>query len=44
MRIELIELHRRLATTALYVTHDQAEAMTLAQMLVVMNRGRIHQI
>jgi multiple sugar transport system ATP-binding protein len=44
MRLELIELHRRLAVTALYVTHDQAEAMTLAQTVVVMNRGRIHQV
>jgi ABC-type sugar transport system ATPase subunit len=44
MRIELIELHRRLGVTALYVTHDQAEAMTLAETVVVMNRGRIHQV
>ena len=44
MRLELLELHRRVATTSIYVTHDQAEAMTLAEMVVVMNRGRIHQI
>jgi ABC-type sugar transport system ATPase subunit len=44
MRLELIELHRRIAVTALYVTHDQAEAMTLAETVVVMNRGRIHQV
>jgi ABC-type sugar transport system ATPase subunit len=44
MRLELIELHRRLGVTALYVTHDQAEAMTLAETVVVMNRGRIHQV
>src|SRR5256714_12939090 len=44
MRLELLELHRRIATTSIYVTHDQAEAMTLAEKVVVMNRGRIHQI
>jgi sn-glycerol 3-phosphate transport system ATP-binding protein len=44
MRLELVELHRRLATTSLYVTHDQAEAMTLAEMVVVIDRGRIHQV
>jgi len=44
MRLELVELHRRLKTTSLYVTHDQAEAMTLAEMVVVIDRGRIHQI
>jgi ABC-type sugar transport system ATPase subunit len=44
MRVELIELHRRLRTTSLYVTHDQAEAMTLGQRLVVLRDGRIHQV
>ena len=44
MRAELQALHRRLATTSLYVTHDQVEAMTLAQSMVVMNNGRAEQI
>ena len=44
MRIELAELHQRLGTTMIYVTHDQVEAMTLADQIVVMNRGRIEQI
>lgn len=43
MRIELAELHRRLGTTTIYVTHDQVEAMTLADHIVVMNQGRIEQ-
>jgi multiple sugar transport system ATP-binding protein len=44
MRVELIELHRKLGITSIYVTHDQAEAMTLAQKLVVMHHGRIRQV
>src|SRR5512137_2646681 len=44
MRLEIQQLHRRLGTTSLYVTHDQVEAMTLAQRMVVMNRGRAEQI
>src|SRR5690606_24058006 len=44
MRIELRKLHARLATTSLYVTHDQVEAMTLASRIVVMNGGRVEQI
>ncbi len=44
MQLELVELHRRLGTTALYVTHDQAEALTLGQKLVVLREGRIHQV
>jgi sn-glycerol 3-phosphate transport system ATP-binding protein len=44
MRAELQGLHRRLATTSLYVTHDQVEAMTLAQRMIVMNAGRAEQI
>src|SRR5947209_7909611 len=44
MRVELQALHRRLGTTSLYVTHDQVEAMTLAQRMIVMNAGRVEQI
>jgi len=44
MRLEIQRLHARLATTSLYVTHDQIEAMTLAQRVIVMNRGRAEQI
>ena len=44
MRVELAELHKRLGTTMIYVTHDQVEAMTLADRIVVMNQGRIEQI
>src|SRR5881394_4046027 len=44
MRAELQALHRRLGTTSLYVTHDQVEAMTLAQRMIVMNAGRAEQI
>jgi sn-glycerol 3-phosphate transport system ATP-binding protein len=44
MRFEIQKLHRRLKTTSLYVTHDQVEAMTLAQRMVVMNAGRAEQI
>jgi len=44
MRTEIKRLHHRLGTTALYVTHDQVEAMTLASRIVVMNAGRIEQI
>jgi sn-glycerol 3-phosphate transport system ATP-binding protein len=44
MRLEIQKLHRRLQTTSLYVTHDQVEAMTLAQRMVVMNKGLAEQI
>jgi multiple sugar transport system ATP-binding protein len=44
MRIELGNLHRELAATMIYVTHDQVEAMTLADRIVVLNGGRIEQI
>lgn len=44
MRLELQQLHRRLKTTSLYVTHDQVEAMTLAQRVMVMNKGVAEQI
>jgi sn-glycerol 3-phosphate transport system ATP-binding protein len=43
MRIEIRQLQRRLATTSVYVTHDQLEAMTLADLLVVMNKGEVEQ-
>jgi len=44
MRFEIQKLHRRLRTTSLYVTHDQVEAMTLADRMIVMNGGRAEQI
>ena len=44
MRTEIKELHQRLKTTTIYVTHDQIEAMTMADKIVVMNAGRIEQI
>jgi sn-glycerol 3-phosphate transport system ATP-binding protein len=44
MRVEIRKLQRALGTTSIYVTHDQLEAMTLADMLVVMNAGRVEQI
>jgi multiple sugar transport system ATP-binding protein len=44
MRIELAKLHRELGTTMIYVTHDQVEAMTLGQKIVVFNKGHIEQI
>jgi len=44
MRLELTRLHHELKTTMLYVTHDQAEAMTLANRIVVFNSGRIEQV
>ncbi|MGO4713651.1 sn-glycerol-3-phosphate import ATP-binding protein UgpC [Bradyrhizobium sp. 2TAF24] len=44
MRVEISKLQRRLKTTSIYVTHDQLEAMTLADMLVVMNGGAVEQI
>jgi sn-glycerol 3-phosphate transport system ATP-binding protein len=44
MRHELQQLHRRLRTTSLYVTHDQVEAMTLADRMMVLNAGHIEQI
>lgn len=44
MRLELQHLHRRLKTTSLYVTHDRVEAMTLAQRVMVMNKGIAEQI
>jgi multiple sugar transport system ATP-binding protein len=44
MRAELKRLHHRLQTTVIYVTHDQAEAMTLGDRVVVMNEGEIQQV
>ncbi|MGE0383313.1 MAG: ABC transporter ATP-binding protein [Gammaproteobacteria bacterium] len=43
-RVEILNLHRELGTTMIYVTHDQTEAMTLAQDLVVLNGGRVEQV
>ncbi|MEM7408099.1 MAG: ABC transporter ATP-binding protein [Pseudomonadota bacterium] len=44
MRLEISELHKRLSTTMIYVTHDQVEAMTMADKIVVLNAGRIEQV
>lgn len=43
MRVEIARLHRRLNATILYVTHDQAEAMTLGEKIIVLNDGEIQQ-
>ena len=44
MRVEIKELHQRLKTTTIYVTHDQIEAMTMANKIVVMRDGRVEQV
>ncbi|HZV91850.1 MAG TPA: ATP-binding cassette domain-containing protein, partial [Caldimonas sp.] len=44
MRFEIQKLHTRVPTTSIYVTHDQVEAMTLADRVMVMNAGRVEQI
>jgi multiple sugar transport system ATP-binding protein len=44
MRAELLELHQRLKTTVIYVTHDQLEAMTMGDRIVVMNEGVVQQV
>ncbi|RSZ56091.1 sn-glycerol-3-phosphate ABC transporter ATP-binding protein UgpC [Massilia atriviolacea] len=44
MRVELSRLHKELKTTMIYVTHDQVEAMTLGERIVVINGGRIEQV
>jgi multiple sugar transport system ATP-binding protein len=44
MRLEISELHQTLKTTMIYVTHDQVEAMTMADKIVVVNQGRIEQV
>src|ERR1700760_2893796 len=44
MRLEITQLHQALKTTMIYVTHDQVEAMTMADKIVVLNAGRIEQV
>jgi len=44
MRIEITKLHQKLKTTSIYVTHDQIEAMTMADKIVVLNQGQIMQV
>ncbi len=44
MRLEISELHNQLKTTMIYVTHDQVEAMTMADKIVVLQAGRIEQV
>ncbi len=44
MRLELTKLHRQLRATMIYVTHDQVEAMTMAQRVAVMDHGRLQQV
>jgi sn-glycerol 3-phosphate transport system ATP-binding protein len=44
MRIEIRRLHNRLGATSIFVTHDQIEAMTMADTIVVMNQGRVEQV
>ena len=43
MRLEITELHQQLKTTMIYVTHDQVEAMTMADKIVVLNAGNVEQ-
>ena len=44
MRLEISELHQQLKTTMIYVTHDQVEAMTMADKIVVLNHGKVEQV
>src|SRR5205823_952525 len=44
MRVELMRLHQRLSATMIYVTHDQVEAMTLADRIAVLNKGTLQQV
>ncbi|QRM56481.1 ABC transporter ATP-binding protein [Sinorhizobium sp. BG8] len=44
MRLEISQLHQQLKTTMIYVTHDQVEAMTMADKIVVLNRGNVEQV
>ena len=44
MRTEIRELHQRLTATSIYVTHDQVEAMTMADRIVVLNEGIVEQV
>ena len=43
-RVELVELHRQLQTTIIYVTHDQVEAMTMADRIAILNEGKLQQV
>ena len=43
-RLELVDLHRRVETTVIYVTHDQVEAMTMADRIAIMSAGRLQQV
>jgi sn-glycerol 3-phosphate transport system ATP-binding protein len=43
MRVELADLHRRIGATSVFVTHDQVEAMTLADRILILNKGRVEQ-
>ena len=43
-RAELVDLHKRLGTTFVYVTHDQVEAMTMADRIAILSEGRLHQV
>ncbi len=43
-RVQIAKLHEDLQTTMVYVTHDQVEAMTLADKIVVLNAGRVEQV
>ena len=44
MRAEILKVHRAVSATAVYVTHDQVEALTMGDRIAVMNEGRIHQV
>jgi multiple sugar transport system ATP-binding protein len=44
MRAEILKVHRAVTATAVYVTHDQVEALTMGDRIVVMNQGRMHQV
>ncbi|MDE2039685.1 MAG: sn-glycerol-3-phosphate ABC transporter ATP-binding protein UgpC [Elusimicrobia bacterium] len=44
MRVEIAKLHQKLRTTVIYVTHDQIEAMTLANRIAILNKGRLQQV
>lgn len=44
MRAEIAKIHQNLGSTTIYVTHDQTEAMTLADRIVIMNQGVIQQV
>src|SRR5690606_40880226 len=43
-RLELVDLHRRVETTVVYVTHDQVEAMTMADRTAILSEGRLQQV